>query len=93
MIDIPGAELPNPINAGVPTKPPAIVVKDTGKPDANGIIAEAPAAPVDPVGPVDPVAPVAPVIPVGPVSYTHLSIHNSRLIKITTNYFVEIQFH
>ena len=23
MIDIPGAELPNPINAGVPTKPPA----------------------------------------------------------------------
>ena len=67
MIDIPGAELPNPINAGVPTKPPAIVVKDTGKPDANGIIAEAPAAPVDPVGPVDPVAPVAPVIPVGPV--------------------------
>ena len=46
MIDIPGAELPNPINAGVPTKPPAIVVKNTGKPDANGIIAEAPAAAV-----------------------------------------------
>ena len=68
MIDIPGAELPNPINAGVPTKPPAIVVKDTGKPDANGIIAEAPAAPVDPVGPVDPVAPVDPVGPVGPVA-------------------------
>ena len=76
MIDIPGAELPNPINAGVPTKPPAIVVKDTGKPDANGIIAEAPAAPVDPVGPVGPVAdangiiaeaPAAPVDPVGPV--------------------------
>lgn len=67
MIDIPGAELPNPINAGVPTKPPAIVVKDTGKPDANGIIAEAPAAPVDPVGPVDPVAPVAPSSPVAPV--------------------------
>ena len=68
MIDIPGAELPNPINAGVPTKPPAIVVKDTGKPDANGIIAEAPAAPVDPVGPVDPVTPVDPVGPVGPVA-------------------------
>lgn len=67
MIDIPGAELPNPINAGVPTKPPAIVVKDTGKPDANGIIAEAPAAPVDPVGPVGPVAPSSPVAPVGPV--------------------------
>ena len=68
MIDIPGAELPNPINAGVPTKPPAIVVKDTGKPDANGIIAEAPAAPVDPVGPVDPSSPVAPVGPVAPSS-------------------------
>ena len=66
MIDIPGAELPNPINAGVPTKPPAIVVKDTGKPDANGIIAEAPAAPVDPVGPVAPVIPVGPVGPLSP---------------------------
>ena len=56
-IDKPGAELPNPTKAGVPTNPPAIVVKLTGIPEANGIIAEEPVAPVGPVAPVAPVEP------------------------------------
>lgn len=61
---IPGAEEPNPKNPGVPIKPPAMVVKDSGIPELNGIMAE---LPVGPVGPVAPVAPVGPVTPVGPV--------------------------
>lgn len=31
----PGAEEPNPINAGIPAKPPAIVVSDIGKPEGK----------------------------------------------------------
>lgn len=52
----PGAEEPNPIKAGIPAKPAAIVVRDTGNPDAKGMML---------VLPVGPVAPVAPVIPLG----------------------------
>ena len=52
----PGAEEPNPINAGIPAKPSAIVVIDIGNPDAKGIVL---------VLPFEPVAPVAPVIPTG----------------------------
>lgn len=62
----PCALLPNPTKAGSPASPPAIVVKATGSPDANGIIAPVPAAPVAPVAPVAPSAPVAPVAPVAP---------------------------
>ncbi|MDF2567912.1 MAG: mucin 17-like protein, partial [Oscillospiraceae bacterium] len=60
-------EVPKPTIAGSPANPPNIVVGATGNPDANGIIAPAPAGPVSPVAPVGPVGPVAPVGPVGPV--------------------------
>ena len=63
----PCALLPNPIKAGSPASPPAMVVRETGSPEAKGIIAPVPAAPVGPVGPVGPVEPSAPVGPVGPV--------------------------
>lgn len=53
----PGAELPNPMKLGMPTNPSAIVVSETGIPDAYGMMAPLPA------NPVAPVAPVAPVIP------------------------------
>ena len=59
----PCALLPNPTNAGIPASPPAIVVNETGSPDANGMIAPVPATPVGPVAPVAPVAPSAPVAP------------------------------
>lgn len=58
----PGAELPKPMKAGVPINPPVIVVKETGIPEANGMIALAPVGPVGPVGPVMPAGPVAPVL-------------------------------
>ena len=61
----PGALLPKPTKAGRPASPPAIVVKEMGSPDANGMMAPEPATPV---APVEPVAPVAPVVPVGPVA-------------------------
>ena len=62
---IPGAEDPKPTKPGVPTKPPAIVVSDSGMPELNGMIAELPAIPVGPVA---------------PVSYTHLTLPtNSRV--------------
>ena len=64
----PGAEEPNPINAGIPARPPAIVVSDIGNPDAKGMILVLPFAPVAPVAPVLPVTPVAPVGPVAPVA-------------------------
>ena len=38
----PWALLPKPTKAGSPTSPPAIVVRATGSPDANGIIAPVP---------------------------------------------------
>lgn len=47
----PGAEDPKPINPGVPTSPPAIVVRDTGIPELYGMMAELPAVPVAPVEP------------------------------------------
>lgn len=34
----PGADEPNPINAGIPANPPAIVVSEIGIPDDSGII-------------------------------------------------------
>ena len=54
----PCALLPKPTKAGSPASPPAIVVKATGSPDANGIIAPVPAAPVAPVAPVAPKQPL-----------------------------------
>ena len=62
----PGAEDPNPIKAGIPAKPPAIVVSDIGKPDAKGIMLVLPLAPVGPVAPVEPVGPVGPGVTVAP---------------------------
>ena len=62
--------LPKPTKAGSPARPPAIVVKATGSPDANGMMAPVPAIPVGlvaPVGPVTPSTPAGPVAPVGPV--------------------------
>ena len=64
----PWALLPKPTKAGSPASPPAIVVREIGIPEANGIIAPAPTTPVAPVAPVGPVAPSAPVAPVGPVA-------------------------
>ncbi len=83
----PCALLPKPTNAGSPARPPATVVRETGSPDAKGIIAPVPATPVGPVAPVAPVAPVGPVAPsapVGPVapavSYTHLTLPTSLIV-------------
>ena len=56
----PCALLPNPTKAGIPARPPAIVVKETGRPDANGMIAPVPAAPVATVGPSSPGHPFGP---------------------------------
>ncbi len=64
----PCALLPKPTKAGSPARPPAIVVRAIGSPDANGIIAPVPATPVAPAGPVAPVGPVAPSAPAGPVA-------------------------
>ena len=64
----PCALLPKPTKAGSPASPPAIVVKETGSPEANGIIAPVPATPVAPVAPSAPVAPVGPVAPSAPVA-------------------------
>lgn len=59
--------LPKPTKAGSPARPPAIVVKATGSPDANGMMAPVPAIPAGPVAPVTPSAPGAPGIPCGPI--------------------------
>ena len=64
----PCALLPNPTKAGSPARPPTIVVRVTGNPDAKGMIAPVPATPVGPVEPVAPVAPVGPVTPSAPVA-------------------------
>ena len=64
----PCALLPKPTKAGSPASPPAIVVKATGSPEANGIMAPVPAGPVGPAGPVAPSAPAGPVGPAGPVA-------------------------
>ncbi len=59
----PCALLPKPTKAGSPARPPAIVVRAIGSPDANGIIAPVPAMPVAPAGPVAPVGPIGPSSP------------------------------
>ena len=67
----PCALLPKPTKAGSPASPPAMVVNESGVPDAKGMIAPVPAIPVAPVGPVAPItpsAPVGPIAPVGPVA-------------------------
>jgi hypothetical protein len=64
----PSALCPKPTSPRVRGVPDAPVVKMTGVPDENGIMAEEPAGPVGPIGPTGPVAPVGPVGPVGPGS-------------------------
>lgn len=44
----PGALFPKPIKAGVPARPPAIVVSETGMPEEKGRMAPEPAMPVGP---------------------------------------------
>ncbi|WP_454871087.1 hypothetical protein [Priestia megaterium] len=47
QIEAPVTELPNPIRLLVLTKPPAIVVKTAGSPEAYGMIASVPVALVE----------------------------------------------
>ncbi len=62
------AEEPNPTSPAFPARPPTTVVRESGKPEANGIRANPPEAPAGPAGPVAPVAPAAPVSPASPCS-------------------------
>ncbi len=64
----PGALTPKATSPTVPGAPPATVVRVTGVPEANGMIAEEPAGPAVPAGPLGPIGPRGPGGPAGPGS-------------------------